>query len=278
MIKNYFKIALRNLWKHKGYSAINIFGLAIGLATCLLILLYVWDELSYDKYNEKADRIYRVDGDIKFGGNHFVLAVAPDPMGSVLKKDFPQVEQYMRFRAYGGLLVKKGSQNINEERVIYADSSLFDVFTLPMIQGDSKTALVEPKSLVITESTAKKYFNTTDVVGKNMVINDTSNFKITGVIKDIPTQSHFNFDFFVSLSTNDESRQNNWVSNNFNTYIVLKKGVDPKQLASQFGALVTKYMGPQVKQLMNITMDDFTRSGNFDTYNLTPLTSIHLHS
>jgi putative ABC transport system permease protein len=278
MIKNYLKIAARNLWNNKGFSAINIIGLAVGLATCLLMLFYVTDELSYDKYNDKADRIYRVDGDIKFGGNHFVLAVAPDPMGPVLKKDFPQVEEYVRFRGYGGLLVKKGLQNVNEERVIYADSSLFNVFTLPMIQGDPKTALVEPKSVVINETTAKKYFNSTDVVGKNLIINDTGNYKITGVIKDISKQSHFNFDFFVSLSTSDESRQNNWVSNNFNTYIVLRKGADPKKLISQFGALVTKYVGPQVKQLMNITMNDFAKSGNFDTYNLTPLTSIHLHS
>jgi len=242
------------------------------------MLFYVTDELSYDKFNEKAGRIYRVDGDIKFGGNHFVLAVAPDAMGSSLKKDFPQVEQYVRFRGYGGLLVKKGNQNINEDRVIFADSTLFDVFTLPMIQGDSKTALAEPNSVVITETTAKKYFNSTDVVGKNLIINDTSNFKVTGVIKDIPSQSHFNFDFFVSLSSSDESRQNNWVSNNFNTYIVLKKGADPKKLESQFGAMVIKYVGPQVKQLMNINMDDFAKSGNFDTYHLMPLTDIHLHS
>ncbi|KAA9040900.1 FtsX-like permease family protein [Ginsengibacter hankyongi] len=278
MIRNYLKIAFRNLWKNKGFSAINIAGLAIGLATCLLMLFYVTDELSYDKFNEKADRIYRVDGDIQFGGNHFVLAVAPDPMGQVLKKDFPQVEQYVRFRGYGGLLVKKGNQNINEEKVIYADSTLFDVFTLPMIQGDPKTALVEPNSVVITETTARKYFNSTDVVGKNFVINDTVNFKITGVIKDIPSQSHFNFDFFVSLSSNDESRQNNWVSNNFNTYIVLKKGADPKKLEAQFPSVVTKYVGPQVKQLMNINMEEFAKGGNYDTYHLTPITSIHLHS
>ena len=278
MIKNYLKIAFRNLWSNKGFSAINIAGLAIGLSTCLLMLFYVTDELSYDKFNKKADRIYRVDGDIQFGGIHFVLAVAPDPMGPALKKDFPQVEQYVRFRRYGGLLVKKGKQNINEDRVIYADSTLFDVFTLPMIQGAPKTALAEPNSVVINETTAKKYFNSTDVVGKNLVVNDTSNLKVTGVIKDIPSQSHFNFDFFVSLSSNDESRQNNWVSNNFNTYIILKKGADPKKLESQFDAMVIKYVGPQVKQLMNIDMETFAKSGNFDTYHLTPLTAIHLHS
>src|SRR4051794_30187685 len=212
MFKNYFKVALRNLWKNKGFSAINIIGLAVGIAVCLLITLYVIDELSYDKYNEKADRIYRVDGDIQFGGNHFILAVAPDPLGPTLKKDFPQVEQYVRFRGYGGFLVKKGTENVQEDNVIYADSTLFDVFTLPMIEGDPKTALTAPHSVVITEDIAKKYFNRTDnVVGKNLVINDTGNYKITGVIKNVPKQSHFRYDFFVSLSTSEESRQNMWI-------------------------------------------------------------------
>jgi putative ABC transport system permease protein len=278
MIKSYFKIAFRSLWKNKGYSAINIFGLATGLATCLLIMLYVMDELSYDKYNEKADRIYRVDGDIQFGGNHFVLAVAQDPMGPTLKKDYPAVEQYTRFRGYGGFLVKKGNENLREDRVIYADSTLFDVFTLPVISGDIKTALVDPKSIVITEKIARKYFNTTDVVGQRLIMDDTSNYKITAVIKNLPAQSHFDFDFFVSMSSIEESRQNNWISSNFNTYIVLKKGSDPKTLEAQFPAMLEKYVGPQVKQMMNITMEDFKKSGNWDRYSLTPLLKIHLHS
>ncbi len=278
MLKNYFKIAVRNLWKNKGFSAINIIGLAVGLATCMLMLFYVSDELSYDKYNTNADRIYRVDGDVQFGGHHWILAVAPDPMGPTLKKDYPQVEQYVRFRGYGGFLVKKGNQNLQEDKVIYADSTLFDVFTLPMIAGNSKTALVDPNSVVITEDIAKKYFNSTDVVGKNFVINDKDNFKITGVIKNIPEQSHFNYDFFVSMATADESRQNNWISNNFNTYILLKKGADPKQLESQFDALILKYVGPQVKQLLNLDMNDFAKSGNYDKYSLTSLLSIHLYS
>src|ERR1700754_746587 len=150
MLRNYLKTALRNLWKNKGFSAINIIGLAIGLSTCLLILIYVMDELGYDRYNKNADRIYRVDGEIKFGGNHFILAVAPAPTGPAMLRDFPEVEKEMRFRGYGGLLVKKGSQNIREEGVIYADSTLFDVFTLPMIEGNPHTALMEPRTIVIT--------------------------------------------------------------------------------------------------------------------------------
>jgi len=279
MLKNYLKIALRNLWKNKGFSAINIIGLAVGLATCLLIMLYVMDELSYDKYNKKADRIYRVDGDIQFGGNHFILAVAPEPMGLALKKDYPEVEQYVRFRGYGGLLVKKGNENVNEGKVIYVDSTLFDVFTLPMIAGDPTTALKDPNTVVITEKIAQKYFNTTDVIGKTLTINDTSNLKITGVIKNIPPQSHFNFDFFVSLNGSIQQWEvNNWVSNNENTYIVLKKGADPKVLESKFPAVVEKYMYPQAFALLNVKKEEFKKSGNFANYVLTPLTAIHLHS
>ncbi|AEV97576.1 cell division protein FtsX [Niastella koreensis] len=278
MFKNYIKIALRNLWKSKGFSAINIIGLAIGLATCLLIMLFVLDELSYDRYNKKADRIYRVDGEIKFGGNHFILAVAPDPMGATLKKDYPQVEQYVRFRERGGLLLRKGNENVQEDHVIYADASLFDVFTLPMIDGDPQTALQEPNSMVITETTAYKYFNTTQAVGKSFIVNNRDNYKITGVIKDVPAQSHFNYDFFVSMNTLEESRRNNWLSNNFNTYIVLKEGADPKKLEAQFDLLVEKYVGPQVMQFMSINLTDFKKSGNFEKHSLTPLTSIHLHS
>ena len=279
MFRNYLKTAFRNLWKNKGSSAINIIGLAVGLATCLLITLYVMDELSYDKYNKKADRTYRVDGDIQFGGNHFVLAVAPEPMGPTLKKDFPEIEQYVRFRNYGGLLVKKGDENVTEGKVIYADSTLFDVFTLPMIAGDPRTALRDPHSVVITEKIARKYFNTTDVVGKTLVTSDTNNLKITGVIENIPPESHFNFDFFVSLNGSIQPWEVNvWVSNNLNTYIVLKKGADPKVLQLKLSQVVEKYMYPQAMALMNIKKDEFEKSGNYARYELTPLTSIHLHS
>ena len=279
MFKNYLKTALRNLWKNKGFSSINIFGLAIGLTTCMLILFFVADETSYDNYNVNKDRIFRVDGDIQFGGNHFILAVCQEPMGPTLKKDFPAIKQYTRFRNYGGFLLKKGNNNIQEDRVIFADSTMFDVFTLPMIAGNPKTALVDPRSVVITEKMAKKYFNSTDVVGKSLVYNDTGNLKITGVIKDIPKQSHFNFDFFVSINGSLQAWEiNNWLSHNLNTYVLLDKNADPKKLNAQLDAFTIKYLEPQVKQVLNTDMKDFKKTGNFVHYSLTPITDIHLHS
>jgi putative ABC transport system permease protein len=278
MFKNYIKIAIRNLWKNKAFSAINIFGLASGLAICLLILFYVNNELGYDQYNTKSDRIYRVDGDLQFGGNHFVLAQSPDPLGPTLKQDFPQVEQYVRFRDHGGIMVKKGNENVEENKVIYTDSTLFSVFTLPMIQGDPSTALVQPNSVVITENTAKKYFNSTDVVGKTMIIGDTGNYKITGVIKDIPKQSHFHYDFFISMYGQLSSYEiNQWTSNNFNTYIVLKKGTNADQLSSQLNGFVMRYVAPVFKS-MNLTPEEFAKQGNHLHYSLIPLEKIHLYS
>jgi putative ABC transport system permease protein len=279
MLKNYFRVAFRNLQRNKGFSAINIVGLAIGLATCLLIMAYVLDELSYDRGNKDAARIYRVDGDIKIGGNQFVSASSPGPMGPILKQDWPEVEREVRFRDYGGFRVRKGSQDIVEEKVIYADSTLFSVFTLPMIAGDPATALKEPRTVVVTATIARKYFNSTDIVGRTLVMNDNTNYKITGVIKDVPANTHFNFDFFVSLSESDESRDpNQWVNDNFNTYLLLKKGVDAKKLEARFNDIVDKYIGPLQGAIVHSSMKEFVKSGNYIRYSLMPLTDIHLHS
>jgi putative ABC transport system permease protein len=278
MFKSYLKVAFRNLWRNKVFSAINIVGLSVGLATCLLILSFVRDELGYDLYNTRADRIFRVDGDIKFGGNRLVLALAPDPMGPALKKDYPEVEQYVRFRYFGVFRAKKGNENFQEDKGTYADSTLFDVFTLPMIEGDPATALVEPKSMVITETTARKYFNSTNVVGRSLIVNDTANYRITGVIRDIPSQSHFNYDFYISMSSNPESRQNTWIMNNFNTYILLKPGADPKTLESHLNPMLRAYLGPQLMQFLGTSMEAAEKSGSYDRASLMPLTKIHLRS
>jgi putative ABC transport system permease protein len=285
MLRNYLKTAFRSLWKNKGFSTINILGLAIGLATCLLILIYVADELSYDRWNVNADRIYRVDNEVKFGGNHMVLAVAAAPAGPTMLRDYPEVEKEVRFRSNGGRLVKKGNQNIREESVIMADSTLFDVFTLPMIAGDPHTALKEAHTVVITERMAEKYFDATDatmsaVVGRTLTINDSIPYKVTGVIRNIPTNSHFHFDFFISLTESDEARQtaDAWLSSNFNTYILLRKGADPQQFQVKLGGLIMRYVAPLLHQAVNISWEDFVKSGNIFEFQLTPLTSIHLHS
>lgn len=281
MLKNYLKTAFRNLRKNKGYSFINIFGLAVGLASCLLILLYVVNEFSYDHYNKKMDQIYRVDTDIKFGGTQMVIAQTPDPLGPALKSEYPQVKQFVRLISHGGILVKKGEQNIQEDRVILTDSTLFDVFTLPMLSGDPKTALVNPRSVVITESMAKKYFSGKDfnsVVGQTMTFDDTSLYKVTGIIKDVPKESHFHYDFFIPLYGMLSSNETNqWLGNNFNTYILLDKSADTAKFSSQLEEVVTKHVVPMLKKL-GPDFSEFEKQGSYLRYNLMPLKSIHLHS
>lgn len=281
MLKSYLKIAWRNLLKNKTFSLINIIGLASGLACFILIALYVADELSYDRYNEKASRIYRINSDIKFGGNNLHLAVTSDPMGATLKKDYPQVEEFVRFfNSDGYRMVKKGNGYIHEDDVAHADSTLFNVFTLPLIAGDAKKALTEPNTVVITESTAKKYFGTTDVVGKNIETDENKStlYKITAVIKDIPRNSHFNFNFIFSMH-NVQYQWGNFLSNNFQTYIVLRPGTNYKVFEKNFAQVIDKYLLPQAKQFMNIgSMEEFAKAGNRLEYSLIPLTDIHLHS
>ena len=278
MIKNYIKTAFRSLLKNKGFTAINVLGLALGLATCLLIVFYVFDELGYDSYNKNLDRLYRVNSDIKFGGNDKSYAVSPAPTAAALVADFPEIEQVTRFRDRGGYKVRKGTQNIQEDRMIYADPSVFKVFTLPMISGSPDNALKDPHTVVITERMAQKYFNSTDVVGRVLTFNDTAQYKVTGVITNIPTQSHFNFDFFIAMPTLDESRETTWFNNNFNTYILLKQGVDYKSLNAKLNEFMHKHAGPQLQAILHLTFDKFEQGGNFFRLNLIPVKDIHLQS
>src|SRR6185437_11346903 len=174
--------------------------------------------------------------------------------------------------------VKKGNERIMERGMVYADPTMFSVFTFPMIAGDPATALKNRRSVVINETTAKKYFNTTNAVGKTLTFNDSLLYKVTGVIKDIPKQAHFNFDFFLSMESLPESKNGSWVSNNFVTYILLKKGASPKEVEAKFPALAKRYVGPQLQAVVHLTMDALEKGGNYFRFSLIPLKDIHLHS
>jgi putative ABC transport system permease protein len=278
MILNYIKTAFRSLAKNKGFTFINVLGLALGLATCLLIVFYVFDELSYDRYNVKADRVFRLNYDIKFGGVQNPYAITPPVAAAALKADFPEVEQVARFRNMGGNKVKKGAQNIHEDRMVYADNSILDIFTLPVITGDATHALTEPHTVVVTEDIAKKYFGKTDVVGQVFTFNDSSLFKITAVIKNIPQQSHFHFDFIMSMPTLAESKDNSWLYNNFNTYILLKPGFKYKDLAAKLPEFLRRHAEPQLQSTLRMNFAAFEKSGNSLRFTLTPLKDIHLKS
>ena len=281
MLRNYIRVALRNLRKNKMYSVLNVSGLAIGLASFLLIALYIMDELSYDRFNEKADRIFRINSDIKLGGGELHMPLTSDMMGQLLKKDFPAVEEYTRiYNSGGSKMIRKGRSFVIENNVANVDSSFFDVFTLPALSGNPHTALNEPNTVVITETAAKKYFGTAEVLGRTVETNDQKLmlYKITAVIKDIPGNSHFHFDFLFSMK-NAGYEWGQMTSHNFHTYLLLKKGTDYKQVQNNFSQYIDKYVLPSVQQFIKISsMDEFKKAGNMLEYSLIPLTKIHLHS
>ena len=275
MYKNYLKVALRNLWKNKAFSAINIMGLASGLAVCLLIVLYVVDELSYDKYNVNADRIYRIDADIYFNNTSAIFAVAPNPLAPALKRNFPEIAEMTRINYQGGILVKKDNRNVQDEHAAFADSTFFKVFTIPMIAGNAANALKDPGSIVIDETTAKKYFNTTNVIGKTLVVDNNNYCKITAVIKDIPKQSHFHFHFIRPKSDKDND---SWLSNNIYNYVLVRPGVTREKLQKDVDATINNYLGKELQDQLHSSLADLQTKGNHFIYHATPVTDIHLHS
>ncbi|MCH8874119.1 ABC transporter permease, partial [candidate division KSB1 bacterium] len=248
MISNYLKVALRNLLKHKAYTFINVVGLSIGLACCVLILLYVKDELSYDRYHTKADRIYRVILHGRLAGNEIHAANTCVPMAATLTAEYPEVEFATRLDNLGTVLVSHKEKSFNEERVFFADSSFFDIFTLELLSGNPKNVLSAPNSVILTEATARKYFGEDDPMGRTLTFDDNTDYLVTGVSENVPENSHFHFDFLASFNSLPRSRSTFWVNNNLKTYIVLRENVLPSQLEAKFPALIRKYVAPQIQQ------------------------------
>lgn len=273
MFKNYIKVALRNLRRNKLYSVLNITGLAIGITCCILILLYVQDELSFDKFNEKADRIYRV-------ATHFVLkdrvmdfASSAHVQGPLFKEEYPEVVDYVRFNSYGSRrMIRYEDRSFAEEKFIWVDNSVFDIFSFHMIRGNPKEALTKPNTVVITEEIAEKYFGDEDPVGKNLRIHSDELYMVTGVIENIPQNSHIRPDFLASFITLDLQPSGNVAADlvgniDYYTYLLLRKDADYKVLEKKFEGFMEKYLSS--------LMDTIGGSGR---YELQPLTSIYLHS
>ncbi len=280
MFQNYLKIALRNLQKQRFYAGINILGLSIGVACCLLISLFVWDEWNYDSFNEKADRIYRVHSDINFGGKREIYAVAQAPLAQALREEVTGVEASCRFRGYGSWLIRREgtTQNFNEDRAVWAEPQVFDVFTLPLKYGDPASQIKEPNTLAMSVSAARRHFGEVDPVGQNLILNNETTYKITGVFEDIPVASHFHYDFLLSMAGLEEAKSPIWLSHNFQTYFVLKPGSDPKEVEAGINAMFKKYAGPQVKQALGTTLEEIEAQGSWARYTLMPLRDIHLKS
>lgn len=279
MLKNYIKSAFRNLWRNKVFSAINIIGLAVGIATCLLILLFVQHEWSYDRFNEKAGQIVRVVFKGSVQNQEMKEGNVMPPVAQTLQKDYPEVVAATRLRNYGKQRILIGNQTYKQDELAYVDSNFFSIFTLPFVSGDANTALTEPNSIVISETVAARYFKSENPLGKSIDFTGLhATYTIQGIIKDIPENSHFHFDMFGSMATLPEASEQSWMTSNFYTYLLLQKNYDYKKLEAKLPAVVEKYMGPQLQQATGISFEAFRKAGNKLGLYLQPLTDIHLKS
>lgn len=259
---NYLKFSYRSLIRTKSFTAINICGLAISLTAVILMALYIENELSYDRYNKHADNIYRVVDDKQTNALMQHGAGSPGPMAPLLLNDFPQVKQAVRIIG-GEALVKYEDKLFEERRLYFADPAVFKVFDLPMISGSEASALLNPSSVVITQTIAQKYFGNADAIGKALVM-DGANLKVTGVIKDVPANSHLTFDFLVSMATAKKKDSGydwlftNWYSNNFYTYVLLPDNYDPANLTQQLQAFADRHNANTINTKHHYTLEKLT--------------------
>lgn len=282
MLHNHIKIAWRNLKKQPFFTFLNTFGLAIGMAGCLLISLYIHDELSYDKMFADADRIHRVNNNIKFGGDERLFAVTPAPMAEALKNDFSEIELVTRFRTRGSALVRKADDlaNVKEEQTTYVDASFFEMFGIKMLVGDAGKALTDPNTLVLTKTAAEKHFALANAVGQNLVLNNEENYTVVGVIQDFPQNSFLrDYTIFESMAGLEDASVVNWGSNNYQTFIKLIPTVKAADIQLQLRGFLGKYVIPGVQQFMpGVTEEQFKAAGNHLIFSTIPLTDIHLYS
>lgn len=252
MIKNYFKIALRNLWKHKVFSFINITGLSIGITACFFIFMYVGFELSYDNFHTKADRIYRLVTDIKTPTETINTGVTAWPFAPNIKTDFPEVESFVRISG-GSFLVRKGDVKFQEEHSIFADSTFFKVFDFKLLKGDPKTALSAPATIVFTEKAAKKYFGNSNPMGQTVLITgDAIPALVTGIMKDIPENSQIKADMIISMTSLtqkfNKGLDDSWGNFGATSYLLLKPNASPKTLEAQFPAFLERRNGKEERE------------------------------
>jgi putative ABC transport system permease protein len=278
MLWNYFIIAVRNLRKHKFFSFINITGLSLGVACALLIALFVIDELKYDRFNTKADRIFRLTTHINYGGNDFRLATCPAPLADKMRKEIPEIEEVTRFRISEDFLVKNDTQNFKEPDAIWADPHVFSIFSIPLLKGNPDSVLTRSNTMVISESAARKYFGEKDPLNQTLLLNSSMLYTITGIYKDIPPNSHFHFSMMLAMSGLDESRQNEWLTNNFHTYYLVKKEADHKSIGNKINQLLYKYAEPQIRAFTGKSLDELMKNGTVVEEIPLPLLDIHLNS
>jgi len=278
MLMNYIKIALRNIRKHKGYMFINIFGFVMGITCCLLISMYVIDEVSYDNFYPNPERIYRV---VNYGVvNNRIdhTARSSPPLAKVLAEEFPEVEFVTKCRNYGAPVFRYKEKVFSEERVFNVDRTFFNIFQMSFIHGNPRTALDRPDAIVLTKSMAEKYFENEDPIGKTINSDNRRDYIVTAVVEDVPENSHFHFDFLRSLANYSDTESPVWVFNDFYTYVLLKPNTNIADLENKLFLVVKERIDPFLRNVLGISVDQFLKGGGDFKYYFQPLTDIHLYS
>src|SRR5688572_22525775 len=289
MIKNYLKVALRSIFKNKLTAFINIAGLALAMASALLIYLFVTDEISYDQYHAKADRTYRVTRSFHSpeGVVNLHLANVAPPIGPLLKNDFGEIETMARAINFGVVigLEENGQLKMsnNEPEAFLAEPGIFKIFDVDIKSGDPDQSLARPFTIMLSENAAKRYFNDENIIGKRLRVNNQFDLEVTGVYKNFPLQSHWHPEFLVSFVTleNDiiygrQGLETNWGNNSFGTYFLLQEGADPKKLEAGLPSFLDKHFGNYARANWGVPPD--WKASKATTLYVQKVTDIHLRS
>jgi putative ABC transport system permease protein len=276
MLKNYIKLALRNFRRNTVFAAINILGLSVGLAACLLITAWVRDERSYDRYANRSGDIYRVNLGVT-GTTQSDYPMVDIAVGPGMAAAYPEIETFTRLSHIGDLFIQSGTRQFKEPNGVVVDSNFFEVFTLPFLEGDAHTALLQPNSLVVTKAFATRFFGTASALGKTVDVSNYGPCTITGVIDKVPDEAHFHFETFLSWATMHYTHHT-WTNIGFYTYLRLRPDADPKKLQARFPELVAKNCVSEISRDMGIPLAEAQKAVNTFVFSLTPLVDIHLQS
>jgi putative ABC transport system permease protein len=262
MLKNYLKTALRNLWKNRFYSGINLIGLSSGMLCFLFIAAFIQDELSYNRFHEKGARIVRMNFIGKMGENDLIVPQLGAPVGAVMQEEFPEVETFVRFRETGEFLVSYENQSFQESEVVYADSTLLDIFDFTLVAGDPNSILRQAGTAVITQSIARKYFGDQNPIGQTIQLDNEKDYVIDGVLADLPKNSTIQQDIFLAMASLAESREPLWTNMNFETYFLLREGAQITNIEAKLPEFLRRHLGSELEHFLKISFDDFIAAGN----------------
>jgi len=278
MIKNLVKIAVRNIWKRKLFSLINIFSLTIGIACFFLIIVNVRDEFSYDNFHKDKDNIYRVALERIYPDNVVFYAIIPYSLGEAMENDIPEVEDMTRLLGGGGgAIFQYEDQTYEEENILFVEPNFFDIFSIPIIKGNPETVFSTQNSILMTREIALKYFGDEEPVGKTLT-SPQGEFLVSGVVENVPKNSHLEFNFLVPMAATGIQDQPNYVSFSVYTYVKLNASASPKAIETKMPALVAQYAAGQIQTQTGISFQDYTAAGNGYNYFMQPIEDIHLHS